>query len=240
MMKQRLTQWGEGLVLIATGASVLLLWVQNSLAFYVYPGYIPLIVGAAFGVVLLGVLYLIFGGKPGAHCAHDHAHHGMFVVLCMIPIFLMLFVTPRSLSSTTAVNRGLESYLGESTDIEVPGFYLDSSQRSLLDWIRLLQQRPEPEYYLDKEVRVEGLVIRSEDMLSRQFMIGQFVVACCAADARPVGLYVETEGELPEVDSWIELEGVFVEGEVDGQRRAVIQLNSYTVTDQPSTPYEYL
>lgn len=53
-----------------------------------------------------------------------------------------------------------------------------------------------------------GQVYRGPEIPAGHFVVFRFVITCCAADAQPVGVLVATSGQrLPEVDSWIRIEG---------------------------------
>lgn len=61
---------------------------------------------------------------------------------------------------------------------------------------------------IGRRVVTIGQVYRGPEIPAGHFVVFRFVITCCAADAQPVGVLVATSGQpLPEVDSWIRIEG---------------------------------
>ena len=116
-------------------------------------------------------------------------------------------------------------------------FQLDPKERSLIDWVRMLTMNPEPESYVGQEAHVEGFIMNVEGTV----MLVRFVVACCSADARPVGLPLSQENaQVIKNDTWVRIEGVMKEEEINGERRLVIVPKTVTEIPSPKDPYEFL
>ena len=66
------------------------------------------------------------------------------------------------------------------------------------------------EKFNGKPVAVEGMVFRSTTMDKNSFLLFRFAIACCAADALPFSIRVNTVTETGlENDTWVRVEGLF-------------------------------
>ncbi len=234
-------KWIETIILLGFGAMIIFLFARDRLVFFVYPKYDILILAGGVLLAILGV-YNLFR-KRQLCCHHEPFISIKFsATLMLIPILIGLLMTPKPLSVQTAISRGV------STDLAVLeggpqkfSYQSKPEDRSLADWIRMFNYDPEPDKYKGDKIKVTGFVLKDAKLPENYFMITQFIIACCAADARPIGLPVQYElgkFDLAE-DTWLELEGEIVEGKIGDQRRAVIKLNKYKKIETPENPYAY-
>ncbi|MFP4322516.1 MAG: TIGR03943 family putative permease subunit [Anaerolineales bacterium] len=118
----------------------------------------------------------------------------------------------------------------------------DAEDRNLLDWIRVFARSTDLAEFEGQEVTdLMGFVHRDARFEGTdRFMLVRFTLSCCVADARPIGLIIETPEALNfPVDTWLEVSGPIVIQEVDGIETPVIQPESITEIDQPEHPYLY-
>lgn len=223
----------SGLILCAFGASILFIFVMGRLGYFIYQPHTAYVVTTALLLCMLGLWQM---WKP-AH--HLKAWQGGILLL---PVVLSFFVTPRPLSSNTALARGFET--------ELPAFQTASAsfsavaapeKRELFDWVKLLALNPEPKIYEGQKVHVTGFVVHNPALPANHALISRFYIACCAADARPVGLvfsYDPAHFSVPD-NTWITLDGTMHEGQIEGDRRSVVQLDSFMQVPVPNDPYVY-
>lgn len=179
------------------------------------------------GIVLVG-LALVWPFLP---CCHTHEEHGhshshpseikslfRFIVI-IFPVLLCLWVKPSEFSVTTLQNRGISSELlpGMETlsteelfsepNNDFPFDEGNLSEISLSDLLFIAEDPELREKFLGKTIKVVGQPIFSS---STQFQLTRLFIMCCAADARPVGFWVDS---LEEVSStlqkanWLKVEG---------------------------------
>jgi putative membrane protein len=91
---------------------------------------------------------------------------------------------------------------------------------------------------IGQRVATIGQVYRGPEIPEGHFVVFRFVITCCAADAQPVGVLVAVTGQpLPEVDSWIRVEGkldLIVHGE---QQQYLIRPTSINNITSPRKTY---
>lgn len=239
----------NGLDLLAIGAwGVLLLkyWLTGELAILIHPNYFPLTIGAGF--LLLGLT--VWQGwvrwrEPGqpqplpASSQLLPRSWGRFLLLSTAVVGLI--VTPRPFNSQIALESGELLNMTRT----LPQQFRPANrpeERSLVDWVRLLNVYPEPDAYKGQKARVEGFVVHPPDSPVNRFFIARFVVTCCAADAYPVGMPVDLpEGEAKQykADTWLEIRGKMATGKVQGKRRLIIKPEKITPINPPANPYLY-
>ncbi len=170
-------------------------------------------------------------------------------ILLAVAVFGLVY-TPRAFASQTAAQRGIADTLS-LTRAQPQRFERAATpeDRSIIDWIRLINVYPEPDAYEGESVEVEGFVIYPESWPEGYLMVSRFVLTCCAADAYPVGLPVKLPVELASesspaqstyaVDSWLSVTGSLQTETIDGRRQIAIAPTTIRTIEEPKNPYEY-
>ncbi len=238
----------NGLDLLAIGAwGVLLLkyWVTGQLAVLVHPNYFPLTVGV--GLLLVGLtawqgwVRWREPGQPQAVAGGQLLPRAWGRLLLLSTAVVGLVVAPRPFNSHLAWESGELVNMTRT----LPQPFRPASrpeERSLVDWVRLLNAYPEPDAYRGQKAKVQGFVVHPPQSPANRFFIARFVVTCCAADAYPVGLPVEVKAGAAQTypaDTWLEIQGRMITGEIQGQRRLILQAEKITPIPPPANPYLY-
>ncbi|BAU41117.1 hypothetical protein O77CONTIG1_00924 [Leptolyngbya sp. O-77] len=243
--------WLDAGMLLAWGGLMLRFWLTGRINILLHPDYVWLAIAAGFALLGLGVaklwegLRLLRRGIAITQPSESHANllppGWSSALLLAIALFGLQF-TPRAFASQVAIERGVADTL-TLTRSQPQSFRTNTrpEDRSLIDWVRLLNVYPEPDAYTGQKASVEGFVIHSPNLPSNYFTITRFVITCCAADVYPVGLPVRIEGDrtIYEQDQWLRVEGNMATETLDGQRQLVIQAASLTPIEEPQNPYDY-
>lgn len=240
-------------------------WIGGKLLLLLHPDYAWLSNSAAIILALLAAYKLlgILGamassrsktqrsGRPNAQTSKaDEGHIALLPrnfsssVLLAIAVFGLIY-TPRAFASQTAAQRGIADTL-TLTRAQPERFVRAATpgDRTVIDWIRLINVYPEPDAYTDEAIEVEGFVIYPEEWPAGYLMVSRFVLTCCAADAYPVGLPLKlpTESDSAQpypVDTWLSVTGKVMTDTLNGQRQIVIAPAEIRTIDEPKNPYEY-
>lgn len=165
-------------------------------------------------------------------------------LLLAVAVFGLIY-TPRAFASQTAIQRGISDTL--TLTRSQPQRFMQATapeERTIIDWIRLINVYPEPDAYAGEAVDVKGFVIYPEGWPQGYLMVSRFVLTCCAADAYPVGIpvilpdAVSAPKQYP-VDSWLEINGQITTKTLDGRRQVAIAPTTITPVEEPRNPYEY-
>lgn len=221
-----------------------------------------IVVGLSYAVVKLHERSAESHHEHDEHCDHDHDHdhehhehheHGAPVtwwglLIALMPLLLGVFVPPQALGADALATRqlNLQSWHAGSVDVSLRNNQnagLLEGEKSIVEWLIEFANTPRAELSAeisDQPVAVTGFVYTDERFAPNQFMVSRYVVTCCVADAQPLGLIVETDGELPAFDSWVVVEGSFGTITFDGQESPAIIEGDVRPMDEPRQPYIYI
>ena len=258
----RYIPWRDVFDILALGAWSAMLfryWFGGKLLLLLHPDYAWLSNSAAVALAVLALFKLFKASQKlrGKASKRSQASSGeqsagnvtllppnfSSAVLLGVAVFGMIY-TPRAFASQTAVQRGISETL-TLTRAQPQRFAraADPEERTVIDWIRLVNVYPEPDAYTGEGVDVKGFVIYPEGWPDDYLMVSRFVLTCCAADAYPVGLPVKltagkTRADYP-VDSWLEVRGEMTTETLDGRRQLAIAPSELLEVEEPRNPYEY-
>lgn len=223
--------------LAALGGLILTYGWQQKLTFFINQDYFWLC--WVSGVVLVGLaLYRLWSLTRAPATADPPVVWSALLILT--PALLGWVLPPKVLSSQTALSRGTVTELASLQSGPQPFSFTGSPEkRSLLDWVRATSFNPEPDIYQGQPVKVKGFVYRPPDLPENYGMVGQFMVICCAADARTVGFPIRHEPGAFDFanDQWVEVTGVMEAETVNGVRQPIIQLKKAKAIEVPKDPY---
>jgi uncharacterized repeat protein (TIGR03943 family) len=227
-------------------------WIGGKLLLLLHPDYSWLSNVAAIVLLLLALFraWQIFkdssrrSRQPKASPADGHftllPPSISSALLLGVAVFGLIY-TPRAFASETAAQRGISDTL-TLTRSQPQRFTRAASpeERTIIDWIRLVNVYPEPDEYVGEAVDVSGFVIQPEGWPPGYLMISRFVLTCCAADAYPVGIPVKlADGQSYAVDSWLKVSGEMVSETLDGRRQIAIAPTTIDPIEEPKNPYQY-
>jgi uncharacterized repeat protein (TIGR03943 family) len=251
----RYQPWLEPIALLAWGFLMLKYWITGKLNILIHPNYFALTIVGGIGLLAMGglkarqVWQTQYQGKSSPSANSTQVQHVNFFPpnlstgLVLGAAILGLLITPQTFGSQTALQRGLTESL-PNTRIQPQSFRTAAKpeERSLIEWIRLLNVNPEPDSYTGQKVKVTGFVIHPPSLPDNYLWLSRFVITCCAADAYPVGLPVllsEENREAYPQDDWLEIEGEMITQTLENERRLTIQAIKLTPIPEPRNPYDY-
>jgi uncharacterized repeat protein (TIGR03943 family) len=184
-------------------------------------------------VLATGVIFLLLAsaGLRWSQSILSRRNYLPMAVLSLSGIALMLW-PPKPSLSTLAANRS-SAQLGDSE----LSFLSPPEQRSLSDWVRLLNSQPDPQLYAGNPVQVSGFVLAVPGAPPE---IARLLVRCCLADATPVGLAVRwpPKQKWPTPDQWLQINGVMAVESHQGVLRAVLVARKIKPIKAPARPLE--
>lgn len=247
----------EALVLAGLGIFFLARIGDGRILYYINQRFVVLTVFGALGFLFIAQVVMRArppvesseSGPDDHHADHlheaDHEHSrnsGLTLWLVALPLLIGLLVPARPLGSAAAAVRGINtaSPLTARTGVEAAGAVvaLPSTQRSVLDWIRVFKYAGDPAEYNGQPADVVGFVYRDIRLGEGQFMVARFSLTCCVADAVAIGMLVDwpEEASIPE-NVWVRVRGPVSVSELDGQTVALIDAESVEEIPQPEQPY---
>ncbi len=135
-------------------------------------------------------------------------------LILLLPIILIFIAGDGKLTASFAVNRTLEinienkeeQTITEKYDFTNPYFdIIDENYDSLASYITA---SPKAVNYEDKTIRVRGFAVDTNFLPSNYYVLGKYLISCCAADATFTGFIIQFDDyDLPN-NSWYEVEGI--------------------------------
>jgi uncharacterized repeat protein (TIGR03943 family) len=233
----------QGAMLLLIGAIGLWLGLSQAALAYVRPGLRPPLAASGLVLLLLGLAALWRpGGATDAH-PHGHGEHGpRSAWLLLLPVLVLVLVTPPALGSYAASRQppganagpaGEFPPLPEPVDGAVPLLVSEFVDRAQYDHKHSLQ---------GQRVRLVGFVI-SDHGGGHDYQLARFVLFCCAADAEAYSVVVRGDTTPRQADQWLLVEGHWFPQPVPNQaspstQPPVLIANSVTTIHPPANRYE--
>jgi uncharacterized repeat protein (TIGR03943 family) len=223
-----------GTISLLIGAVLLRLTFTGTYGRYVRVGMAPWLAVAGIAVFLLGLATLLRAlGRSNVAGVEPHDHGPDRVGwLLLAPIAALLLVAPPTLGSY-GVGRGATVDVRAGTPVfddlhaggePVPMTLLEFGQRAF---------ERDGVSFNGAEVDLTGFVAQTRD---DGFELARYQIACCAADATPVVVDVTgVFGDIPQLDEWVTVTGVFQAGGDPIPRLAATVVRAIP---PPNDPYE--
>jgi len=160
--------------------------------------------------------------------------------LLVTVVILGVILPSGQISSATADQRigNFNTVALDSNVKSINSFNTNTKNYNIGDWIVSLSYNPDLNYYKGKEVGVTGFVFVPDNLPENIFILGRFVIRCCAADATPVGLRVKYDwrDEFKQ-DQWLRVTGKFDIANINGIEELIIVPDKIEETEIPDRPY---
>ena len=194
------------------------------------------------GGAVITVLYLVscLVRKPFSGGGHHFGEAGAWVrasLLCL-PILFLWNAWGDGLGTYALSKRFIQLTTVTVSEQELKTVVSDGSPPVAVS-VLSLANNPKP--FMGKRVFTEGIVYRDEKVPEGHFILFRFVIACCAADAQPVGILVQA-GNLEKLknDMWVHVEGRFELRKFNGNLMACIEAENATAICAPPGRQQYL
>lgn len=244
----RFHPWLDVLAVTAWGILLLRYWWTGKLNLLIHPNYFWMVKVTGISLIIVGFFKAQeLWQQRRRNIVPSTQHINLFAPgwgssLLLTAAILGFIITPQVFASDKALQRGVTD-LSLSTRRSPQSFRASvrPEERSLVDWVRILNVYPEPDAYTGQKVKLKGFVIHPEEMGKEYLFIARFVLSCCAADAYPIGLPVKLPNtqERYSPDVWLEIEGKMVTETLGDKRQLTIAATSIKKIPQPENPYSY-
>ncbi|ORA78975.1 TIGR03943 family protein [Mycobacterium malmoense] len=232
----------ENTVLLLVGISVAMIAVSGTFTRYVKPGLLPWLGASAALLITLALAAIVTdvrrGGRRSGDRTQPHSHRTGTVWLLVIPIVVLIFVTPPALRPSAAapsvtpvsndvLNRAFPPLPpGAAPEVSLP----DVLMREAHDTTGSLTNRP---------ITVTGFVLNEAQGVD----LGRIVIICCAADAQLARIHLGGPAAahaagLPD-NTWLRVEGKVTPAQPNSVTIPTLQAATVTRIDAPANPYAY-
>ena len=238
--------WLDITAVTAWGILLLKYAIDGTLYILIHPSYYLLVTVTGGCLLLIGILQswrLIRGKVVSPQELHSSLlPQGVTTMLLLGTAIAGLIVTPKLFTSQAAIQRGVSSEAVTVTRSQAQAFStnVNPESKTLVDWVRTLNNYPEPDAYLGQKANINGFVFYPKGLPANYLMLSRFVITCCAADAYPVAITVKFSGtrqNYPQ-DSWFQVKGKAIVETFNGSRQLVIDASEIQPIPTPKNPYQ--
>jgi uncharacterized repeat protein (TIGR03943 family) len=253
-------------VLMVWGLVLTYFYLSDRIVSYLHPAF-HIYTAISGGVLLLLSLALLLT-TPSDSSKHALSGMGIFPLLLLtIPLLAATKLSPSHFGATAVMNRGMinnisdlpgfspphepglpnaDGSIAEGTMMD-PSLYLKKNADGYIsaEAVDLLYAAGEPvmrEDFENKQVEVNGqfLPALTGNPNGDRFNLTRLFVMCCAADARPVAISVQSNPatDLPKM-TWVKVRGKATFPVEGGRHMPVIVAESVTETDAPEESFIY-
>lgn len=239
----------QGLVVAVLGVFLFSLVYSGNILLYINRRFVLLSFLAAILLIILSQVIMRERPAPdqdrdeaAGHETHLHTERRSSWSLwwLALPVLVGVLIPARPLGSFTAGQRGinLSASLTTSRAALSSALGIPTQERSVLDWIRVVDGSGDPQKYAGQTVDVTGFVYHDPRLPNGQFMVGRFAVTCCVADALAIGMPVQWSSPVALADNvWVRIRGAVQIEHIDGHMLPGIQATVVDIIPAPDQPY---
>ncbi len=234
----------QNTVLLLLGISIVMITASGAFTRYVKPGLLPWLAASAVLLIALAIVAIIGdirrGGARLDDHGHAHTHRAGIVWLLVVPVLVLIFVTPPALRPSAAapsVSSVSNDVLNKAFPPLPPGIAPDVSLPEVL----MRAAHDTTGSLTNRSVTVTGFVLNEAQGVD----LGRIVIICCAADAQLARIHVRgpaagTAAGLPD-NTWLRVEGQVmpVAREHNSGDVPTLQATGVVRIDAPANPYAY-
>ena len=177
----------ENTVLLLVGISIAMITVSGAFTRYVKPGLLPWLAASAVLLIALALLAIIGDIRRGGPRTSDqpsdhseaHPHRAGIVWLLVVPILVLIFVTPPALRPSAAA----PSVTAVSNDVlnrAFPPLPPGNAPEVSLPEVLMREAQDTTGSLTNRSITVTGFVLNEAQGVD----LGRIVIICCAADAQ--------------------------------------------------------
>lgn len=231
------------LILLAFSAFYLKIIFTDEIMLYVHPRIIPF---AIFGLISMFIIALFlltdsFNNKKKKFKFKNY-------IVFLTPLILVFFMETINANSaiqnnTTNINENSnnETSTQETTNkkaLDIENNIIQINQRNFVFSLNEIIENPDK--YDGKEIEITGFVYKDKNLKDNEFVIGRFMMVCCAADMQIVGIKCDSNNLEPyENDTWIKVKGKLKKETYEGKIDPIIVAEHIEKDLNPNTSYVY-
>jgi uncharacterized repeat protein (TIGR03943 family) len=237
--------WLDVTAITAWGILLIKYAIDGTLYILIHPSYYLLVTVTGVCLLIIGLFqsWRLYRGKVAAPELHSSLlPQSVTTMLLLGTAIAGLIITPKIFTSHAAIQRGVSTESVTVTRSQTQSFRTNvrSESKTLVDWVRTLNNYPEPDAYLGQKANINGFVFYPKGLPANYLMLSRFVITCCAADAYPVSIPVKFTGDrqtYPQ-DSWLRVKGKATVETFSGSRQLVIAASEMKSIPAPKNPYQ--
>ena len=235
----------ENTVLLLVGISVVMITISGAFTRYVKPGLLPWLAAAGVLLVALAVWAMLGdirrGGPRSDHQPGDHGGHSHrtgIAWLLVVPIVILIFVTPPALRPSAAAP-SVTSVSNDVLNRAFPPLPPGRAPELSLPEVLMREAQDTTGSLTNRTITVTGFVLNEAQGVD----LGRIVIICCAADAQLARIHLRGPAAaqaawLPD-NTWLRVEGEVTPRQSNSATIPTLQATAVARVDAPPNPYAY-
>ncbi|HTQ16835.1 TIGR03943 family putative permease subunit [Mycobacterium sp.] len=238
----------ENVVLLLVGISIAMITVSGAFTRYVKPGLLPWLAASAVLLTVLALLAIIGDIRRGRPRTSDqtsdhseaHSHRSGIVWLLVVPVLVLIFVTPPALRPSAAAP-SVTAVSNNVLNRAFPPLPAGSAPEVSLPEVLMREAHDTTGSLTNRAITVTGFVLNEAQGVD----LGRIVVICCAADAQLARIHLRGPAAAHAAgladNTWLRVEGQVTPAPRQPNSLAIPTLQATAVTrvDAPANPYAY-
>lgn len=198
---------------------------------------------ASIFILIFGIIYLFVGSKKDKFKVSD--------LVLLLPILFLIFSNDAILDSSFASNRvnyqvdeteevvDINEFFNDNIDdYDFSSPYFDITDPLFQTISMYMTSSSKANKFEGKTIRLSGMAMLDTPFLKdTDFMVGKYVINCCAADALFNGFIIRFDRSKVKSDSWYMIEGV-LHSSSDSNGHPVMIVNALNVVEIDSSKEE--
>ncbi|RII33056.1 TIGR03943 family protein [Clostridium chromiireducens] len=236
----------------------------NEIVLYVHPRIIPF---AVFGMISMLVIALfLLGGIFNTKKKKLKFKNYIVFIIPLIMIFFMQTINTNSSANASDINSNsslnssanptlnanssssFDIYSGKSEsddqgkidkkELDIKNGIIEVTLNNFV--FSLDEILSNPNKYMGKEIEISGFVYRDKALNENEFIIGRFMMVCCAADMQIAGIVCDNNNlQTYDNNTWIKVKGKIQKTSIEGDVEPIIVLEHIEKDSNPDTSYVY-
>lgn len=225
---------------------------NNEIIMYVHPRFIPF---AIFGMISMFIvaIFLITESLQRKKKKLRFKNYVTFIIP-LIMIFLMQSTSANSFSlmKTDNINTNSNEISNvnsstpkiesdeqdENNNLYIKNSVIEVDTDNFLNSVDILTENADK--YEGQEIEIEGFVHKNTTLKDNEFIVGRFVMICCAADLLVEGIKCDSNNqEIYPSDTWVKIQGKINTETVNSEIEPIIVVEHIEKDPNPDTKYLY-
>lgn len=230
----------ENALLLLVGIATAMIALGGAYVRYVKVALLPWLVIAALVVIALALASIIgdLRRKSAPEDDHGHSHRGSVAWLLLVPVVVLIFVTPPALRPSAAAPR-VSAVSTEVLRRPFPALPEGRAPEVSVPEVMIRAAQDSAGTLNDRLITVAGFTLREPDRVD----LGRVVITCCAADAQLARIHLRgpavTDLKNYPDETWVRLEGTLVPHAANGDSTVVptLEVESVSRIAAPANAY---
>ncbi|MEG0295072.1 MAG: TIGR03943 family protein [Clostridium sp.] len=207
--------------------------ISGDINLYVHPRITPFVIVSVLALALIIIFYI-----PQIFKVKTSKRRLVSYLIFIIPLVIGFSMNAQAMTSNMIKNDNLS--------ISIPGIDASSTSKERVviensNFLEFIDDSVENyNKYKSKEIEISGFVYKDVNYQNNEFAIARFMMTCCSADMKIVGLKCIINNEITYTnDTWVKAIGTLELQNINGDNVTVLNIREIEEVNAPKNQYVY-